>query len=443
MRLLVVCPDYASHALPMIQVAAAWTRTQGEAIVATGESTRPMVESAGLAWVPLRLGKGSNGGVIEVDQQPAGEDDHLRAFFDATRAGPIATLRYQADARRHDLLHEPDRVLDRLREIVRDVRPDRIVVDHVAFGARLALHALGLEPATMVLGHPSALTAPGEVYGLPPEWPTVMQPDASEIELLRDQCRASVVELREAADELLGRRAPGVRRGIDLTAEPGHPTIYVYPEALHDPRRPLPADHVFIGSLARDEQLTGARGPTGSGPRVLVALGSFLSARDDVLSTAVEASRRAGWRMVLAHGSTPIERLGRIPMGALVERHVPQVAWLRYTDVLVTHGGNGSITEAAAAGVPMVVLPFSTDQFAGAAAIERAGLGRVLAPNELDADALVDAVNAVMRSDATERARQVANEIATGGAELAVAAIAATASLAARGPGSRSARPCR
>ena len=115
MRLLVISPDYASHALPMIQVASAWTRLRGEAIVATGDSTRPMVEQAGLAWTSLRLGKGSNPGVIEESQQPAGEDEHLRAFFDATRAGPVATLLYQADARRHDLLHQPDRVLDRLR----------------------------------------------------------------------------------------------------------------------------------------------------------------------------------------------------------------------------------------------------------------------------------------------------------------------------------------
>ena len=32
-------------------------------------------------------------------------------------------------------------------------------------------------------------------------------------------------------------------------------------------------------------------------------------------------------------------------------------------------------------GIPLLVLPFSTDQFAGAAAIERAGFGEVLDPN--------------------------------------------------------------
>ena len=267
-KLLVISPDYASHAGPMIQVATAWMRTGGEAVVATGGSTRPMVEQAGLPWISLRLGKGSNAGIIEVDEQPAGEDEHLRARS-SRRLGavPVATLLYQADARRHDLLHEPERVLDRLADIVRKVQPDRVMVDHVAFGARLALRALGIEPASIVLGHPSALTAPGEVYGLPPEWPAAMGPNEAALDLLTTRCRASVDELCGATSDLLRRRGPGVPYHFDPTSTPGQPTIYVYPEALHDPWRPLPPNHVFVGSLARDERLTDEHLPAGAGRR--------------------------------------------------------------------------------------------------------------------------------------------------------------------------------
>lgn len=425
MKLLVVSPDYMSHVAPMLQVASAWKRSRGEVVVATGETTRPLVESGGLEWTELRLGKGSNGGVIRVEEQPAGEDEHLRAFFDATRVGPIATLVYQADARRHDLLHEPDRVLDRLTEIIAEVQPDRVVVDHVAFGARLALFALGVDAATMVLGHPSALPAAGELYGLPPEWPRSMLPDTSELLGLAQRCRDSVEDLRRSSQDLLDRRAPG--RGVigDLTSTAGQPAIYVYPAALHEQSRPLPADHTFVGALARPEELGQVELPTGGGPRVTVALGSFLSARDDVLATAVRAAHAGAWRLALAHGSSDPARLGPAPAGALIARHLPQVALLANTDVMVHHGGNNSVTEAAAAGVPMVVLPFSTDQFAAAAAIERSGLGVVLAPNTLTADGLVAAVDQVLRSDAPERARAVAAAIErTGGSDAAVDAIA-------------------
>lgn len=425
MKLLVVSPDYASHALPLIELGRAWAAGWGEVVVATGPATRPLVEAAGLDWVDLRLGRGSNAGVIEVAEQPSGEDEHLLAFFEATRRGPVETLRYQADARCHDLLHAPDRVLDRLAVIVREQRPDRVVVDHVAFGARLALHALDMPVATVVLGHPSALVGDGEVYGLPPAWPSAMVPEPADLVELADRCRRSVRSLSDAAGELLARRAPQRMPVGDLTATAGSPTLLVYPRDLHDERRVVAPGTVFLGALVRSESLGAVRLPTGRGPRVTVALGSFLSARGDVLATVIRAAHLGGWRLALAHGSTPLADLPAAPAGALVQRHIPQVALLEHTDVVVHHGGNGSVTEAAAAGTPMVVLPFSTDQFAGAAAVERAGLGSVLAPNTLTAEALVEAVAVLMRSDAADRARSVAAAIAgAGGARAGAEAIA-------------------
>ncbi len=65
--------------------------------------------------------------------------------------------------------------------------------------------------------------------------------------------------------------------------------------------------------------------------------------------------------------------------------HLPQVAILERAAAFVTHGGNNSVTEAASLGVPMLVMPFSTDQFDGAAAIEASGLGLAADPNVVTA----------------------------------------------------------
>jgi zeaxanthin glucosyltransferase len=64
----------------------------------------------------------------------------------------------------------------------------------------------------------------------------------------------------------------------------------------------------------------------------------------------------------------------------LVSEFLPQIEILRYA-VAITHGGNNSVTEALAVGARLLVMPFSTDQFAGAAALEQAGRGTVLPPN--------------------------------------------------------------
>ena len=65
----------------------------------------------------------------------------------------------------------------------------------------------------------------------------------------------------------------------------------------------------------------------------------------------------------------------------------------------MTHGGNNSVTEAIGSGVPLVVLPFSTDQFAGAAAVERSGFGVALEPNAASVDELASAIAHVLALD--------------------------------------------
>ena len=138
-----------------------------------------------------------------------------------------------------------------------------------------------------------------------------------------------------------------------------------------------------------------------------MSFGSFLSVRGDVLRRVAEALSRLGMRAAIATGSTPIADLGPIPEGWLVRDYLPQVRLLGGARLAVTHGGNNSVTEAIGQGVPLLVLPFSTDQFAGAAAIERTGLGRALDPNAASVDELAEAL-ARRRASCRRRARAAA-----------------------------------
>jgi MGT family glycosyltransferase len=393
--LLVISPDYASHLFPLATLATAWRDAGERVVVATGPATDALVQGFGFERVDLRLGRGSNPGVIRAEEQPRGEDDALRGFFAATREGAVETLTFQARARLSDLLWEPIAVARRVQEIVAEVRPDQVIVDHLAFSARLALHAAHVRHADVVLGHPSALVVGDEVYGLPPAWPTAIRPAEVELERLRTLCEEVRDHFTAEWNTALAALDPTAEPSRDAFAETGEVLLLNYPEELHEPERTaLLGEHAFLGSAVREEPVDDeveawlARSDL---PIVYVSLGSFLSVRSDVLRRIAEALRGLDVRVALASGSTSPAELGEIPPGWLVRAVLPQVTLLRHASLTVTHGGNNSVTEALTAGVPLLVLPLSTDQFAGAAALERAGFGEALDPNSATPEDLREA----------------------------------------------------
>ncbi|MDT0213632.1 glycosyltransferase [Rothia sp. ARF10] len=400
MTLLVISPDYASHLLPLATLATAWADAGERVVVATGPATDAIVRRFGFERQELRLGRGSNPGVIRAEQQPRGEDDALRGFFEATRRGAVPTLTFQADARGNDLLWEPLRVARAVHDVVERVRPDHVLVDHLAFGARLGLSGTGVSHADVVLGHPSALTVGDEVYGHPPAWPSRLQPDPDALAHLRRRCevvRDAFTDQWNAVLSVLDRSATPSE---DAFAETGDVLLLNYPAELHPPERTtLLPRHAFLGSAVRTEEPDAevddwlAREDA---PVVYVSLGSFLSVRGDVLARVAEALAGLDVRVALASGSTPREELGTVPTSWLVRSELPQVTLLGRASLAVSHGGNNSVTEAMTAGVPMLLLPLSTDQFAGAAALEEAGLGEAHDPNGATVAELRDAARRLL-----------------------------------------------
>ena len=157
MTLLVISPDYASHALPLLTLARAWQRRGQRVVVATGPAMAPLVRRAGMEHTELIMSRGSNAGVIRTSEARDAEARSLQAFFEATGRGMLETLRFQAEQRATDLLWRPVQVARRTMRIVEAHHPDAIVIDHLAFGPSIGLRALGLTYGDVVLGHPTAL----------------------------------------------------------------------------------------------------------------------------------------------------------------------------------------------------------------------------------------------------------------------------------------------
>ncbi|GAB3152463.1 hypothetical protein GCM10027058_20500 [Microbacterium neimengense] len=402
MRLLVISPDYASHLLPLATLATAWQDRGHEVTVATGPATAPIVADAGFAHVELSLGRGANAGVMRTAQQQADEASSLEGFFSATRLGMVETLTYQARERLTDLMWDPVGRGRQTLAIIDRVQPDRILVDHLAFSARMAMQAAGVAYGDVVLGHPTALPVPGELYGVPPFWPRAFDPDAASLTALRtlaaEVSERFTAQWNEAASEV----DPSADVVTDAFASHGDTVLYNYPEQLAEGDGRAMAPGAFLGSTLREESVDPSISRwIGEGePYVYVSFGSFLSVRDDVLARVVEVLRALGVRAAIATGAADTSMWGDIPAGWLVREYLPQVRLLGAAAAAITHGGNNSVTEACAQGVPLVVLPFSTDQFAGAAALERAGVGIACDPNRASAGELADAVARQLHADA-------------------------------------------
>jgi MGT family glycosyltransferase len=357
------------------------------------------VTGDGFTHVELVLGPGSNSGVMRIEDQSVEERKQLEEFFEATRRGMVPALRHQAEGRRRDLLHEPGRVARDIAGILNRHRPDVIVVDQLAFGATAALRGLGTEFVSFHPGHPSAIPT-GHPYGFPAKIPIRIKYEPEELLELRDLCEDIRERFTAEYNNAMREIDPGVDPVTDaFSATSPSGTLVNYPAAL-GAGYGLPLSARFIGSSVRQTLLTpdleAAFSEQKSRPRIYVSLGSFFSARSDILRKIVTAFQREPVELVIASGVTPRSELGRIPAHWTVAEHLPQPTVIAHSSLVITHGGNNTVTEALTGGVPLLVAPLSTDQFTAAADIEQLGLGRAFDPNFDSADTITDLADEVL-----------------------------------------------
>lgn len=120
---------------------------------------------------------------------------------------------------------------------------------------------------------------------------------------------------------------------------------------------------------------------------------SFFSAASDVLE-------KLGQRGVfLAKEGSPMPPLNS---SILLRSYVPLSKLLPQAKVLVHHGGIGTVSQALAAGIPQLAVPFAHDQFDNAARVERIGCGlRLDAP--ISAETLLTALKRLLEEKSFQR----------------------------------------
>ena len=144
-------------------------------------------------------------------------------------------------------------------------------------------------------------------------------------------------------------------------------------------------------------------------PTILFSFGTYFSVHEDLVHVVAVALSRITPNVAFAYGHSPGALAEVDARNWLLAQYIPQRELLHFADLLVTHGGNNSLTEAFFFGVPCVVCPFASDQFAGAAAVEAHNLGRSLDPSDMTAEEVLDAIHGALVS--SEEARKLARAL--------------------------------
>ncbi|MFD5826143.1 glycosyltransferase [Lentzea sp. NPDC060358] len=402
-RFAVVSPPFHSHAQPMSVFATALSRAGArEVTFACGP------EFAGLApelpFAAMRTTRDSNSGIAERTEQDARSAQQLTDFLVATQGGAAAALLAQTRRRRAEPLADPGQVLHHLAALHERLRPDWYVVDQIDYATTLALHALDLPFVSFVTGHPTYLVArDNQFFGLPQAWPSAVRVPPAELAELAAEVRQTDLAFTASYTRFLREAAPSrpvPRRAFALTSS--RAAVVNYPDLPWLPPLPQQQRQIFLGHCTTPAELDDVWLDRVRGRRVLlVALGTFLSARHDVLRKVVEGALRIPDLTVVVAAGGRVAELADLAENprVVLESVVPQRALLPHVAAMVHHGGNNSFTECLAAGVPAVVLPFSSDQFAIAHDAERSGAGVCLDPNAATPEDVTAALGSVLREE--------------------------------------------
>ena len=184
-----------------------------------------------------------------------------------------------------------------------------------------------------------------------------------------------------------------VRNILDIIGndENTHTIVYTSPE-FQPCAETFSDKYAFVGPSLRP-----AGEPIGKKRDVLVYI-SMGTVNNDLMPLyrrCIDALKDAPYQVILSVGNlVPVEAFGELPEHISVSPHVDQIAVLQQADVFVSHCGMNSVSESLYFGVPLMMLPQTSEQKGVAERVKQMGAGLML--DKTDARAILEAVHTVL-----------------------------------------------
>jgi UDP:flavonoid glycosyltransferase YjiC (YdhE family) len=279
-----------------------------------------------------------------------------------------------------------DRMLPDLLDIISDWRPGVVVREHTELTGCVAAERAGIPHSTFLIAAPAPWFMPA---------------------------------MGEPLNRLLA--SVGLPPGKPADTLYRYLLLYPRPSSLWNPDVPIPPTmHAFryTGfSQSGEEALPEWVAELEERPTVYATLGTVQNERTDLLSAILDGLREEPINLILTVGRNRAPKeFGEQPAHVHIERYIPQNLLLPLCDLVVTHGGSGTMMDALSLGLPMVIIPISADQPVNARLCAELGVARVVTPDgrtELElAQEIRNATREVLRDPAyRENAQRLRKEI--------------------------------
>jgi MGT family glycosyltransferase len=285
---------------------------------------------------------------------------------------------------------------DRLASILDDVRPDVIVEDNVVCFP--ALLTAGAPFVRLVSCNPLEIKDPL----LPPPFSGLPTADPSGWDDFRAAYERTHRDMWERFNTWVVEQGAPALDDLEFIHTSGHLNLYLYPQSVDYQRsRALPPTWQRVDSSVRTTDEPFQLPPEladGDGALVYLSLGSLGSADVELMQRLVDVLSTTPHRFVVSKGPRHDEiELADNMWGAEV---VPQTNVLPLMDLVITHGGNNTVTESLHFGKPMVLLPLFWDQYDNAQRIHETGAGVRLDTYGFADDELTGAVDRLLADHA-------------------------------------------
>jgi MGT family glycosyltransferase len=288
-----------------------------------------------------------------------------------------------------------------LRQIIARVNPDVIVEDNVvAF------------PALLTAGKPFIRIVscnPLEIKGekIAPPFSGYPANDNSDWRKFKDEYKRTHYGMWQDFNNWVQQQGAPALAELEFIHESKDANLYVFPKvADYDKERPLGKNWTRMESSVRETddkyeipQAVAKRNPDQK--LIYLSLGSLGSADVELMRRLVSTLAKSKHKFIVSKG--PQHDQIELADNMVGSQFLPQTNVIPKVDLVITHGGNNTTTEALHYGKPMILLPLFWDQYDNAQRMHELGFGIRLATYTFTDQQMHDALEKLLTDSALQK----------------------------------------